>query len=347
MKKTCYLIFILLSILTFCLFFSSCDESISSEISEHFEDISHDVENSPSEEISQDDSLPSEEDPFLRQVDEFIPPLPAETIHVEEDTPEEHLDSDPPSTDSSPEALPPASSLSDPSSESPSSTSQSEIYSYTPPESETSTYLAACATTALHVRKGPSTDYASLFLLRGGDSLPYLWSEGKWHAVWTGSRVGYIHGDYAYLTSTSIAIEEVIRAGLDKLGTPYEWGAPRLLTATGEINPYFTGDSFDCSSFVQYCYYIGAGIKLGNYTGSQADYTVGEKITSYADLRRGDFFFTGSGTISHVVIYLGGGYLLQTYSASGGPVSVTMEDRWRGKFLSGRSPDLTVIDQFG
>ena len=212
--------------------------------------------------------------------------------------------------------------------------------------SEYDTYTAVCAAANVNVRSGPGTSDGILFTLRKGDSLPYLERKGEWLKVQTEGGVGYLYAKYAYLAETSLATERVIRAGLDKLGTPYKWGAPRILTGEGTPSPYFTGNSFDCSSFVQYCYYVGCGIKLGNYTGSQADYTVGKKITSYAALRRGDFYFTGVGSISHVVIYLGGGYLLQTYSANGGPVSVTTDARWKDKFLSGRRPDLTVIEQF-
>jgi len=224
---------------------------------------------------------------------------------------------------------------------------QGHNYQYVAPASDYEHYLAACAAANVNVRRGAGTDYGVLFTLGIGDSLPYLWREGEWIAVWTGERVGYLSAAYAYLSETNLAIERTIRAGLKKLGTPYEWGATRRITGSGVVNPFFTGKSFDCSSFVQYCYYIGMGIKLGNYTGSQADYTVGEKITRYEDLQRGDFYFTGTdGTISHVVIYLGGGKLLQAYSANGGPVSVTADERWKRNFISGRRPDPTVVTQY-
>ena len=211
---------------------------------------------------------------------------------------------------------------------------------------ELTTYTAVCATTNVNVRRGASTSKPIVMTLRAGDSLPYKGKSGNWYAVMTEDGVGYLYGAYAYLTDTSAAIENVIRAGLNKLGTPYRWGAPRIIDENGKVSPYFSGKSFDCSSFVQYCYYVGCGIKLGIYTGSQADYTVGEKIYDYAKLKRGDFYFTGDSKISHVVIYLGGGCLLQTYSANGGPVSVTTDSRWKEKFISGRRPDLLVVDQY-
>ncbi len=215
-----------------------------------------------------------------------------------------------------------------------------------PTLSEYDTYTAACAKENVNVRSGAGTDHPILTTLKKGDSLPFLERVGDWVKVRTQSGVGYLFGRYVYYAETSAYVEKVIRAGLQKLGTPYLWGAPRILNDKGEVSPYFTGKSFDCSSFVQYCFFVGCGVKLGNYTGSQADHTVGKTIYDYTDLKRGDFYFTGNGSISHVVIYLGGNLLLQTYSANGGPVSVTTDERWRCKFLSGRRPDPSVIEQF-
>ena len=217
---------------------------------------------------------------------------------------------------------------------------------FTYPASDRERYPAVCATTGVNVRAGAGTGTDVVGYLGTGRSLPYLGTEGGWYKVWKDGAVGYVSAAYAYLADTCRAIERIVDAGLDKLGTPYVWGAPRIINEYGEVSPYFTGKSFDCSSFVQYCYYVGDGVKLGNYTGSQADYTVGKVITRYEELRRGDFYFTGNGSISHVVIYMGGGRLLQTYSANGGPVSFTTDDRWKSKFISGRSVDLSVKDQF-
>lgn len=254
------------------------------------------------------------------------------------------------------EPQPPTDDFASPFSDDPSGEDTNEVKELPPeppphadeedPPNEYDTYIAVCAKANVNVRTGASTHDPIFFTLKKGDSLPLLEKTGNWYAVKTDDGVGYLYADYAYLAETSAVLEKVIRAGLKKRGAPYEWGATRILTDKGTVNPYFTGKSFDCSSFVQYCYYKGAGIKLGNYTGSQADYTVGEKITTYSALRRGDFYFTGGSKISHVVIYLGGGLLLQTYSANGGPVSVTTDERWKANFLSGRRPDLTVTEQF-
>ena len=323
MKKKCFAIGFTAILLVFAILFCGCKKALSADISEDhagFSEYCEDLHSPADQQIVQD--YPEEGEPFDSTEEEppGVPVLPLGT-----DDEQERSQEDPPE-DTASAAEPP--------------------YTYTEPQNDLTPYLAACAKTDLNVRGGAGTSYKVLFTLGIGGSLPYLWREGEWIAVWTGERVGFMHRNYAFVTETTTALERVIRAGLKKLGTPYLWGATRVLDGAGEPNPAFSGKSFDCSSFVQYCFYVGAGIKLGSYTGSQADFTVGKKIYDYASLKRGDFFFTGSGSISHVVIYLGGGKLLQTYSANGGPVSVTDDDRWRAKFLSGRRPDLTVTKHF-
>ena len=329
MKKMRFLCLTIIILLAFSAFFYGCESAVLSNESEPFDDLHSVVDGDPSF------SAPTveEETPLLPQTRE----APIEDASPAEPSPEAEIEESDPrleeseGKDSTPDVQP---------------TAAEPAYRYIEPTTDLESYLAACAKTAVNVRKGAGTGYAVLKTLTAGDSLPYLWREGEWIAVWTGERVGYLSSAYAYVTQTNQRSERVIRAGLGKIGTPYLWGAPRILDENGNRSPYFTGASFDCSSFVQYCYYIGAGIKLGNYTGSQADHTVGVRIDDYADLRRGDFYFTGNDSISHVVIYLGGGYLLQTYSANGGPVSVTTDGRWKGKFISGRRPNLTIVDQF-
>ncbi|GEM_PF-2359521 len=234
----------------------------------------------------------------------------------------------------------------DPPEEDPTPISKDPAPLYIEPTSDYEEYTAVCAVANLNLRAGQGTDTAVLGSLATGRSLPYLGREGGWYAVWWKERVAYVSAAYSYLAETCRATERILEAGLQKLGTPYLWGAARILDDKGNLSPYFTGKSFDCSSFLQYCFYVGDGVKLGNYTGSQADYTVGKVITRYTDLRRGDFYFTGDGKISHVVLYMGGGRLLQAYSANGGPVSFTTDDKWKGKFISGRRVDLSVKEQY-
>ena len=289
----------------------------------------------PTESLQREEVEPPAE--ILSQGDDILPADPSseEAQGTQEEPPHPTNDATDTPTEQAPEQNGPAETI-----------AATPAYVYRAPLSDYIYYAAACAVANVNVRAGNGTSFRVLGSIARGGSLPYLWTEGEWLAVWTGERVGYVHKKYAYVTDTTLAIERVIAAGLKKLGTPYVWGAPRIIGDNGARNPYFTGESFDCSSFVQYCFYVGDGVKLGNYTGSQADHTVGKVLTRYDELKRGDFYFTGSGSISHVVIYMGNGYLLQTFSANGGPVSFTTDDRWRGKFISGRRVDFSVKNQY-
>lgn len=79
------------------------------------------------------------------------------------------------------------------------------------------------------------------------------------------------------------------------LGTPYVWGGT-------------TPSGFDCSGFTQYVY-RHFGVNLPRVSRAQGSY--GTKI-SYSNLQAGDLVFFGSGGISHVGIYIGGGNMIHS-----------------------------------
>lgn len=79
------------------------------------------------------------------------------------------------------------------------------------------------------------------------------------------------------------------------LGTPYVWGGT-------------TPSGFDCSGFTQYVY-RHFGVNLPRVSRAQGTY--GTKV-SYSNLQAGDLVFFGSGGISHVGIYIGGGNMIHS-----------------------------------
>ena len=101
------------------------------------------------------------------------------------------------------------------------------------------------------------------------------------------------------------------------LGTPYAWGGGTL---EGPSEGFAQGAGivgFDCSSYVRYAYYHGAGITLPRTSSEQYAATAARTVvTGDLDLTRlqpGDLLFWGSsaGSIHHVALYAGGGMMLE------------------------------------
>lgn len=95
--------------------------------------------------------------------------------------------------------------------------------------------------------------------------------------------------------ATSASGQAVLDYAYRFLGTPYVWGGT-------------TPSGFDCSGFTQYVY-RNFGVNLPRVSRSQA--TSGTKV-SYANLQAGDLVFFGTGGISHVGIYIGGGNMIHS-----------------------------------
>lgn len=125
---------------------------------------------------------------------------------------------------------------------------------------------------------------------------------------------------YDYDGDKAELIEAIIDFGYTLMDTPYSLGAARILTTDGELNSKFTGNSFDCSSFIQYIFFQISGIKLKGDTRKQS--VQGTEI-DYEDIQRGDLIYMVSqysvtGGIGHVGIYLGNDMILHTSYGKGG-----------------------------
>jgi cell wall-associated NlpC family hydrolase len=97
-------------------------------------------------------------------------------------------------------------------------------------------------------------------------------------------------------SNTSVT-QAVVNLAYSKLGSPYVWGAE---------GP----NSFDCSGFTSYVYRNAAGISIPRTSGAQSGY--GQTV-SKSNLQAGDLVFfstNGTGNVSHVGIYVGGGNMI-------------------------------------
>ena len=168
----------------------------------------------------------------------------------------------------------------------------------------------------------------------------------QWYKVLYNAQEAYITAN-ADLTrvydpeKVNAMIENIVDTGMSVLGTPYEFGATRMLYYSGNPNPYFTGKTFDCSSFVQYAFYKGAGVKLQGDSRSQSKYGI---LVEKSELRRGDLIFmwssarrynTGLEQIGHVVIYIGDNKILHTWGTGGVRVQ-EFSSGWQERFIHAR-----------
>lgn len=109
--------------------------------------------------------------------------------------------------------------------------------------------------------------------------------------------------------SSSSSVQSVLNLAYSKQGLPYVWGAE---------GP----NSFDCSGFTKYVFKNSVGVSIPRTSKEQANF--GQTV-SKSNLQPGDMvFFTtdGSGQVSHVGIYVGGGSMIHAPS-SGKNIKVT------------------------
>lgn len=204
-------------------------------------------------------------------------------------------------------------------------------------------YLMSIAS-SLNVRKTPEISNNIVGTLKKTEEVKHLRDyDSKWYEVEYKNEIAYISCNPSYTIKVnrdkeSNLVEEVIKSGLEKLKVPYYYGADRLINWNDSINSNYTGKTYDCSSFVQYCFYTGANIKLKDTSRGQSTDGVGVDIK---DMKRGDIILmtstarqynTGLERIGHVAIYYGDGKILHTFGTGG----VRVDDYnsfWKGRTI--------------
>lgn len=194
----------------------------------------------------------------------------------------------------------------------------------TEPEQQYKQYVTL-TTSGVNIRGGAGTGYTSLGSADKDNGYLYLGEENGWYKVYYKNRVAYISKKYATVTSMPASdnekVESVIYEGGKLLGTTYVYGATRYHDGKGNKLKGFTLSAFDCSSLMQYMFYMGAdGHLLAVTTRTQV---VQGKTVAKGDLQRGDLMFftnaqrynkTGVERIGHVALYLGDNLILHTAS---------------------------------
>lgn len=176
----------------------------------------------------------------------------------------------------------------------------------------------------LNVRSKATASSASLGSVDKGVYLLCLGEENGFYKTLYCGKTAYVSAKYVKLftmkQSESLSVEAIIAEGCKWIGTPYVYGAVRYMDSNGNKLKNFTTNAFDCSSLMQYIFYIAASVRLQVTTRTQV--TQGIKVGKDS-LKRGDLmFFTnasryslkGIERVGHVALYLGGNLILHTAS---------------------------------
>ncbi len=174
----------------------------------------------------------------------------------------------------------------------------------------------------LTVRVAPSTNADAITTIPNGQTMDVISKLGNWVKVRIDSEVAYVSSKYVTLSHSlrnAITISEIIygpgvtniRAelcsyALQFVGNPYVWGGTSLTNGA------------DCSGYVQ-SVFAHYGVYLPRVAAAQAG--AGTTI-SQSEAQPGDlFFYSGSGGINHVAIYIGNG---QVVNASNEKYGITV-----------------------
>jgi cell wall-associated NlpC family hydrolase len=183
---------------------------------------------------------------------------------------------------------------------------------------EVATNKAKVTADAVHVRLEANTDSAILSNVFSGDELEVIAELGDWVQVNVDGETGYISAEFVecgialpdamtmsearYGEGVSDVRVDLVNYALQFVGNPYVWGGTSLTRGA------------DCSGFVL-SIYSKYGISLPHSSRAQSNY--GTRVST-SELQPGDLLFYGSGGISHVAIYIGGGQIVHASTETTG-----------------------------
>lgn len=165
-----------------------------------------------------------------------------------------------------------------------------------------------------------------------GDMVSVIRKQGGQQYLVLGNRTQHITGtvitnvggneyveDAGSLSTKRNALLSLVKS---KIGCPYVWGA------TGSMK-------FDCSGLMLWCYkQIGMSIPRT----AAAQYAASKRI-SKAELKVGDLVFfsgtTGRSGITHVGMYVGGGYMIHAANPRTGVVRVALSNSYYANHYAG------------
>jgi len=213
----------------------------------------------------------------------------------------------------------------------------------TVPKALTVSYVSVLSD-GVNIRSGAGTDYS----VRGAAEKSTMYAldgqTGGWYKTAYKNKSGYLSCKYCEIVEMEASgderIEAVIAEGTKLLGTAYVYGAVRYHDGSGHKQSGFNINSFDCSSLMQYIFYMGAHVNLQVNTRTQI---YQGKTVKKSQLQRGDLMFftnasrknlSGIERVGHVALYLGDNWILHTASdyAKIEQISAT---RW-GYFIQGQ-----------
>ncbi|HPG92756.1 MAG TPA: SH3 domain-containing C40 family peptidase [Clostridia bacterium] len=173
----------------------------------------------------------------------------------------------------------------------------------------------------LNIRQAASSSSAIMGYMDKDDMCLFVDNTNGWNKIFYKGEYAYISEKYSEFYSldyTNQTIVDVILSGAKMIGVEYVYGAIRMFDSLGNPLSGFSDDAFDCSSFTQYAFYMGAGLKIDVTTrtqvfdGQKTDEILPGDLLFFTNSTR--YYNEGIERIGHVGIYLGNNYILHTAS---------------------------------